>query len=168
MVTYEEILNSLPFLSIDEVDSLRLILTEEVSNRISDNSDVNSLISLGFDSFPDNGSLLPNISSGVLIALGQKIERSRFSHDCSFLKVGDGWCWDHPDKIDDEIRTGAGRFNGMRSVTLIPALEGMSFDQIVMKMRNGVHEVKAVNSFTIIDSKIVPTASRKSQAIKHR
>jgi hypothetical protein len=167
MNSLDAILEKVSSLSIAELDSLRMVCIEEISQRTVDNSDTGLVIASAFEFFPSGLALEPYIKNGFLVAIGYKYEKGKNSHSCSFLNVGSNWVWEHPDKIQDMIKGVPGKA-GMRSVTLLPALEGLELDQITMKMRSGVHEVKTVSSFQIINGSVVKTASRNRTASKHR
>jgi hypothetical protein len=167
MDSLNDILEKVSSLSIAELDSLRMVCIEEISQRTVDNSDTGLVIAEAFEVFPTGLAIEPYIKNGFLVAVGYKYEKGKNSHSCSFLNVGSNWVWEHPDKIQDLIK-GVSDKAGMRSVTLLPALEEMEFDQITMKMRGGIHEVKSVSSFRIVNGSVVKIASRVRSASIHR
>ena len=167
MDSLNDILEKVSSLSIAELDSLRMVCIEEISQRTVDSSDTGLVISAAFEAFPSGLNIEPYVMNGFLVAIGYKYEKGKHSHSCSFLNVGSSWVWEHPDKIQDLIK-GVSDKSGMRSVTLLPALEGLELDQITMKMRGGIHEVKSVSSFQIINGSVVKIASRVRSASTHR
>ena len=117
---------------------------------------------------PYDPYLVGEEGSGILVCMGTRIDKSSTSHDCSFVSVDDEWVWEHEDIIEEEIRRPAGPKPVMRSVTLIPAHEGMKFDVVTCTASMNVHNVKHVKSFEVRDRQLVVVGSRAPKKSGHR
>ncbi len=105
----------------------------------------------------------PWLISGVLVCPGGLRETSRLSHRCAFVSVDGSWVWE-TDSLADVVRHLTGRVHEMRSVTLIPAYDGMEFDFVRAKTRNGVHEVVQVSRFRVDGTSLVEIPAHTSTA----
>jgi hypothetical protein len=102
---------------------------------------------------------------GLLICYGSILEKSTMSHDCTFVHIDEHWVWEHPETLHDEVRKRPDRGREhQRSVSILPALEGLEFDLITCKMRNSVHQMQQVRSYRILSGSIelVQTRSIKT------
>lgn len=124
----------------------------------------------GFDSkgMPFDPYLVGEVGSGILVCMGTRIDKSTTSHDCSFVSVDDGWIWEADDLIEEEIRNPAGPKPVMRSVSLLPAYEGLKFDLVQCVAKMSVHQVKKVRSYEIQSGKVVLVETRTPKVTASR
>lgn len=111
----------------------------------------------------------PIVVGDVLVCYGSIVERSAMRHECSFVRIGDTWVWEYDDVLRDEIRKlpARGREH-QRSVSLVPAFEGLAYDLITCTMQHGVHQMRHTSSFEIRGgrSELVSTRSVKTDRIR--
>lgn len=106
-------------------------------SRAVERGDVAALIDSGFADLFRARELTPVLRDGLLIAPGVKVEKSRSSHDCTYLSVDGMWVWEHPDAIADERRPLSGPKPRLASVTIVPVLEGTAVDVVTSRSRGG-------------------------------
>jgi hypothetical protein len=150
---------------------LAALVRAEQSRRLREVADPATLTSEAFSSgFNSQGQALePVVVSGMIVCPGSRIDKSASSHDCSFVKIDDEWVWDSPDLVSDDVRTAAERRVHMRSVSLVPAIEGTKVDFISSKCKSGVHEMRKCVSFEIIDGALSQVSARTvSKSSTHR
>lgn len=158
--------------SIGDADLVRalLMLTLEQRRRAVAAADVGALVEEGFrvgfrsDGLPAD----PWMVSGMLLCAGGKVERSALSHRCAFVRVGSAWVWESDEKVEDVIRYVPGRTHQMRSVSLVPAFEGLALDLVEARTRQGVHELVGVRSFVVDGGELVLVSARSVERVAHR
>jgi hypothetical protein len=96
----------------------------------------------------------PRVSNGFVVCAGGKEHTSAASHRCRFAVLGEHWVWDSPDCVHDEIRP-TGKGASTRSVSLVPAIEGLVVEMITSKARGGRHERTGVNRYVVRDGAVV-------------
>lgn len=102
--------------------------------------------------------LLPELAEGKLICPGGLVGRSVTSHRCRFVSVDRTWVWDHDDALADEVRTESE--SRKRTVTVLPAVEGLELDVVSCKMSMGTHKMTGVTSMVVRAGKLQQVAGR--------
>lgn len=159
--------------SLSDLDlwELAALVRAEQVKRLIEVADPSTLTSEGFErGFSSQGHALePIVISGMIVCYGSRIDKSASSHDCSFVKIDDEWVWDSPDLVTDDVRTTAERRVSMRSVSLVPAIEGTKVDFISSKCKSGIHEMRKCSSFEVKDGVLVAVSSRTvAKSSSHR
>jgi hypothetical protein len=147
-----------------------IVLTAEQRRRAVATGDTAALVEQGFrDGFTRDGMPAnPWMVSGIIVCAGAKVERSAMSHRCAFARVGPAWVWEADQTIEDVVRYVPGRTQQMRSVSLVPAVEGLAVDLVEARTRQGVHELVGVRSFIVERSELVLVSARSVGRITHR
>jgi len=166
-----EIASLLPILvaaSEEDIAELIAILIEEQRGRALARGDLEAIVEQGFElGFDSTGKAkTPWIDRGIVVCPGSVIERSALSHDCVFVNVDDTWVWESDDLVLDDVRRGLMRGKeNQRSISLLAARDGLCFDVIASKKRQGVHQMVAGSSYEIKNGKLELIGSR---AVKPR
>lgn len=130
---------------------------DEQRRRAGEQGDFAALCETGFtEGFDSRGvARTPIVHMGLLICYGSVLGKSTMSHDCTFVHIDEHWVWEHPETLHDEVRKRPDRGREhQRSVSILPALEGLEFDLITCKMRNSVHQMQQVRSYRIFSGAI--------------
>lgn len=153
-----------------ELVDVAWLVQQEQQNRALRAGDVESIADRAFEEWFSGTRLSfdPVIEHGVLLCPGGKDEKSQTAHDCSFVHVDNYWVWDYPGLLLDEVRYLPGKKSRMRSVTILPAMEGIELDVVVSQLRNGRHQRKERRSFQIQRGELVSVASRSQLPQGHR
>lgn len=146
------------------------LIAQEQHRRAIESGDVDALIEEGFalgfgpgaDTVKD-----PWVRDGILIAPGGRFDRSASAHRCSFVRVGEGWVWEHGAKLHDDIRRASSK-SEMRSVTLVALREGDKIDLVTSKARNGGHQLQQARSFVYTNGTLNLVNSREVRINSHR
>lgn len=143
---------------------------QEQQSRALKGGDVEAVADQAFDDWFSGTKLSfdPVIEHGVLLCPGGKDDKSQHAHDCSFVHVDGYWVWDYPGLLIDEVRYLPGKKTRMRSVTILPALEGLELDVVVAQLRNGQHQRKERRSFQIQRGELMSVPSRSQVPQSHR
>jgi hypothetical protein len=111
----------------------------------------------------------PEILGDLLLCFGSIIEKSSTSHDCVFVHIGEHWVWEHPDVMHDSVRKRPERGREhQRSVTLLPAFEGLEFDVVTSRMRQSAHRMQSSHSYRVSGGKLELISTREVSAQQHR
>jgi hypothetical protein len=144
---------------------------EEQRRRAAAQGGLEELCEQGFiDGFDQRGHARPPVVVGdVLFCYGSIVERSAMSHECVFVRVEDAWVWEYEDVLRDEVRKRPERGREhQRSVSLVPALEGLEFDLVQCKMRNGVHQMQHTRSYRITSGSVELVTTRSVKTDRAR
>ena len=163
IVIYMEMRNPIESCTDEELIDLIARAHDEQRRRAAENGGFEAMCENGFKGgFDSKGhARAPEVIKGILVCYGSIVERSTMSHDCSFIHIGDDWVWEHPETMHDEVRKRADRGREhQRSVSLLPALEGMEFDLITCKMRSNVHQMQNIRSYKIENGQVELVNSR--------
>jgi hypothetical protein len=144
------------------------VLIGEQQRRALERNDVSAVIEDAFNrAFSGSKALPPYLHDGLLIVPGLKRDRG-MNHDCSFCSISDTWVWEHGDVVADDIRHAVdGRHPVLRTITVLPAAEGMEIDQVESRTKSGVHEMRQVTSFTIRGGELVLVSTRARKTNGH-
>lgn len=160
----EEFLKSLPD------DRLAMLIggaREEQAARAIAAADPTQLVEHGYDTlFNHKGTAAdPEIVSGVLVCAGSYIPRSAASAASTFAHIDGHWCWEHPDVLTDELRRiPNGKHDTLKSVTLLPAIDGMKVDIVhSTKSRQGSKATK-VDSYEVQGGELRIVETRRPPA----
>lgn len=160
--------SDLSALSDDELVTLAADVAVEQHRRALAHADPDALTEQGFEQgFTTNGGIVdPWLVDGLLVCPGVLVEKSRGSHDCSFVSVklagaeASQWVFEATDKICDEVRFMPGAKKHQRSVTIVAATEGLEVDVVVAQQRSGQHTMKQVRSFKLTGGKLTHVSTR--------
>jgi hypothetical protein len=95
---------------------------------------------------------------GLLVCPGSKIHRSRQSHRCRFVAVGERWVWDAHERLCDEVRQYPQRSDSIQTVTVLAAVDGLVVDLVTSKASGGVHTRESAAAWEVLAGELVPTA----------
>ena len=152
----------------DHLTDLAVAIKDEQQRRALDRGDLAAVVEQGFaDGFSGAKALAPYLIGDLLVCPGVKLDRG-MSHECSFCTVEGVWVWEHADVASDHMRhVPQGRNAMMRTITVIPAWEGMAVDQVESKASRGVHEMRKASSFTVTGGQLIKTALRARKVESH-
>ena len=160
--------------AIADDDALALtiqVLFAEQTRRARESGDPEALADEAFEGrgFETSGRpRLPYLVEGLLVCPGGKMEKSASSHDCTFVAVGDTWAWENDEVVYDDMRQVPGS-KWRRSVTVVAATEGMTFDVVASQSRSGSRcQMKSARSFEVRAGNLVETQVRARAAGSHR
>ena len=146
------------------------VLQAEQARRAVEAGDPEALADQAFhDAFDRTGKPnLPYLHAGLLICPGGKSTKSRTSHDCVFVAVGEDWVWDYADILFDDMRTLPGS-KWMQTVSVLPAIEGLELDVVTSQARQGGKcQMVSARSFTIRHGALEETQVRTRSLSGHR
>lgn len=149
--------NTLVDMGDDELQNRIREALDEQRRRAGERGDFPALCETGFaEGFDSRGlARIPVIHKGLLICYGSIIKKSTKSHDCTFVHIDEHWVWEHPETLHDDIRKRPERGREhQRSVSILPALEGLNFDLITCEMRNNMHKMQQIRSYRILSGAI--------------
>lgn len=153
-----------------DLSSALEVLQQEASRRALARCDPSALVEEAFASaFTRKGMPTdPYVRDGILVCPGGKVDRSAMNHECAFVRVNDSWVWEAPDRFEDAIRHVPGPHPSMRSVTLLPAVHGMTVDLVQSRTKMGVHQMTSVRSFLVENDGLSLVSARAVSARPHR
>ena len=151
--------------ALGDIELAELVIAgqAEQSRRALLAGDVGAVIESAFESaFGTSTTVLgPWVEGGLLICPGLVVGASRTSHECSFCKVGQTWVWQAEGKLADSVRRlKVSSKEHQRSVTLLPALNGLDIDVVTCKMRAGTHHLVRSKSYRVKDGALVLVSTR--------
>lgn len=165
------VMHQLGDLSDEALRDLIAAAIEEQRQRAAASGDLEALCEAGFaEGFDSKGhARTPVIRDGLLICYGSIVERSAMSHECHFVHIEDSWVWEYQDVLRDEVRKRPERGREhQRSVSILPALEGLELDLVGCKMRTGVHQMQTVRSYRIVSGQLELVTARAVRTDRHR
>lgn len=112
----------------------------------------------------------PWLEHGMLVCPGVKVEKSKSSHDCVFVHVGESWSWDHEDCVYDEMRQLPNAAKTIRrSISVVLAPEGLTFDVVASSSRGGGPcRMTKSSSYEVRGGVLVETNTRTAAPSEHR
>jgi hypothetical protein len=121
----------------------------------------------GFDHRGEAGR--PWIEAGLLFCPGHWKEKSKTSHECTFVSVDGQWVWDTGSHVVDEKREVPGPRRLMQFITVVPVVEGAKVDMVSSKSRsNGPCEMQKATSFQVRAGELVEVSARARKPNGHR
>lgn len=138
------------------------ILGEQHRRALSD-SDLGSLVEEAFATgFTMDGKPRPPwIAGGLLFCPGWIRYRSRTSHDCEFISVGETWVWECPQVAVDDIRQVPGAKVVKQSITVVTPVEGMTLDQVAASSKQGsACQMSKATSYLVRAGELVAVKTR--------
>ena len=154
-------------LSDSDVDGLVVALLAEQQSRALLRCDSDALVDVGFvDGFDARGFARPPwLVEGMLICPGSVVERSASSHDCMFVSVAGVWVFNCEERVVDVVRkVPAGPREHQRSVTVLASFEGLVFDVVSSRMRDGKHRMRGVRQFRVEHGELVVVSDRAASS----
>jgi hypothetical protein len=104
---------------------------------------------------------------GLVVCPGSMVQRSRQSHRCRFVAVGDAWVWESPERVLDEIRPLHDGHESLQTVTLLAGWDGLVLDVITSRCRAGAHSRDSALALEVSGGRLVPSRST-AQVGAHR
>ena len=143
-------------------DKVRQLQTE----RAVTSGDHDAIISAAFESgFSRDGlGVLPWIEGNLIICPGGMVSKSRASHRCRFVSVDDCWIWDCSMLLREDKRSSPGTDEGFRAIALLPLVDGLGFDVVSGRARQGQHSVEHVVSYEVRSGELVEVSQRTVKA----
>jgi hypothetical protein len=96
---------------------------------------------------------------GLVVCPGSMVQRSRQSHRCRFVAVGDAWVWESPERVIDEVRPLLDGHDSLQTVTLLAGWDGLVLDVVTSRCRSGVHTRDSSVAFEVLRSALVPCSA---------
>lgn len=123
----------------------------------------------GFDrkGVPSDPYMAPG---GVVVCLGYR-SGTAASHACAFVSAdGEHKAWEHPSLIADEVRYVDGDQTKLRSVSLIPAVEGTRVTLVHARRSSGSSGCKRrrASSYEVADGVLSPVEAPPTASLPHR
>lgn len=159
---------------VDEIPQEELVrainvLKGELGQRALEESLVKIKETTNKVSYNPNLQITPYIEDGLLYCPGIKTSRSSLAHKCTFVSIGNKWCWENDNKLKDEmIFTQNELGKTVNSLTILPLEEGTILDVVHCKASGVEHKVINVQTYEIIDNVLVVVKSRKINFSTHR
>jgi hypothetical protein len=102
----------------------------------------------------------PWITGGLLFCPGMRRDKSATSHECCFVSVDGRWVWE-VETVADVMRQVPGPRTLKQSITVVHAVEGMTFDVVASASRSGSGcQMRKASSYQIRSGQLVETATR--------
>ena len=111
---------------------------------------------------PDGLAVIPWVEANMVVCCGGKEHSSASSHKCRFAVVDGEWVWESSERLYDEMRH-TGKAGSNRTVSLVPAREGLVVEVVTSKFRSGKHERVGLRRFEVRGGEIVEV-----EAVSHR
>ncbi|MGI9576667.1 MAG: hypothetical protein ACR2OH_00535 [Microthrixaceae bacterium] len=137
------------------------MVSEEQQRRALDAEDLDVVTEDAFaNGFDGRGMAVdPWITpGGLLVCPGSKIHRSKQSHRCRFVAVGERWVWDAQERLCDEVRQFPQRTDSIQTVTILAAVDGLVIDLVSSKASGGVHTRESAHAWKVHAGELEPTA----------
>lgn len=155
-------------LSDDQLVALASDVAVEQHRRALLSTDPDAVCEQAFaDGFAVPGQVaIPFITGGLVVCFGLLMERSKSSHDCTFVSVkhpfeeSPRWVWEATDLVHDEVRIVPGAKRVQRSVSLVAATEGLEVDVVTSAARGGAHTMKQAQSYVVRGGELVHVSTR--------
>jgi hypothetical protein len=143
-------------------DKVRQLQTE----RAVSSGDHDVIIGAAFESgFGRDGlGVLPWVEGNLIICPGGMVSKSRASHRCRFVNVDDCWIWDCAMLLREDKRSSPGTDEGFRAIALLPLVDGLGFDVVSGRARQGQHSVEHVVSYEVRGGELVEVSQRTVKA----
>jgi len=108
---------------------------------------------------------MPYVERGVLVCPGAVVGKSQTSHLCRFVVVDEQWVWDHPAVLLDRVDEVG--HHSRKTVTLLPALAGMTVTAVHSKKSAEGHRRIAADTFTVTEAGLVEASRTVSIPDNH-
>ena len=143
-------------------EKVRQLQTE----RAVTSGDHDAIISAAFEAgFGRDGlGVLPWVEGNLIICPGGMVSKSRASHRCRFVSVDDCWIWDCSMLLREDKRSSPGTDAGFRAIALLPLVDGLGFDVVSGRARQGQHSVEHVVSYEVRGGELVEVSQRTVKA----
>lgn len=159
----DNLTTTLMSLTDDELAAVLEFARDEQRSRAVASADVEALTEYGFSNmFNTRGTASPPaIVSGVLVCPGSLVPKSATTSESMFPCIDDHWCWEHPDVLHDEVRRiPDGKRDSLRTVTLLPAIDGMKVDAVASKKTRSGNKASRVTSYVVESGQLEVVATR--------
>jgi hypothetical protein len=147
----------------DDLSVLAGMVRDEQQRRALAAGDLDAVVGDAFDrGFDGRGMAVePWITDeGLLVCPGSKIHRSKQSHRCRFVAVGDCWVWEAAERITDELRWLPDRSDSLQTVTVLAAVDGLVIDVVTAKASGGAHTRESAVAYEVRGGALEAVASR--------
>lgn len=154
----------------DDLSVLAGMVREEQQRRALDAEDLDAVTEDAFaNGFDGRGMATePWITpGGLLVCPGSKIHRSKQSHRCRFVAIGERWVWDAHERLNDEVRQFPQRSDSIQTVTILAAVDGLVIDLVTSKASGGAHTRQSALAWEIRGGQLQPAAPSKGSGEDH-
>jgi hypothetical protein len=155
----------------DDLSLLASMVREEQQRRALEAGDLDAVVDDAFEQGFDARGMATDpwiTPSGLLVCPGSKIHRSKQSHRCRFVAVGERWVWDAAEKLTDEVRQLPDRHESVQTVTVLAAVDGLRIDVVTSKASGGAHTRESSSSWEVSAGGLEPASSRGAGPGDHR
>lgn len=94
---------------------------------------------------------------GLLLICPGGVVGSWAGHRCWFVSVDGKWCFEHNSMLADVVER---RQNGMRSVTVLEAVDGSLVEAVMARSRGGAHTLVEAVGWRVDNATLVPIGKR--------
>lgn len=154
----------------EDLSVLAAMVSDEQQRRALDAEDLEAVTEDAFaNGFDGRGMAVdPWITpGGLLVCPGSKIHRSKQSHRCRFVAVGERWVWDAHERLCDEVRQFPQRSDSIQTVTVLAAVDGLVIDLVSSKASGGAHVRESASAWEVRDGQLEPTAPSRGSSGDH-
>ncbi len=154
----------------EDLSSLAEMVRDEQMRRALEAEDLDAVISDAFDNGFDGRGMAVEpwlTPGGLLVCPGSKIHRSKQSHRCRFVAVGERWVWDAAERLGDEVRQFPQRSDSVQTVTLLAAVDGLVVDVITSKASGGAHTRESASAWEVRHGELVAVAPSSNTSGSH-
>lgn len=157
-------------LTDEQLAVLAVDVAAEQQRRAVESRDLAAISAAAFDEgFAGKRVMHPWMDGGLVLCPGQIVDKSKQSHDCTFVTVRppgetSRWVWESDACLSDEIRKLPGERRHQQSVSMLAAVEGLELDVVTMQLRQGRHKLVAVASYEVRSGELVAVPSRSKAA----
>lgn len=150
----------------DDLHHVAELVRQLQTERAVAGGDHDAIISAAFEiGFGRDGlAVLPWVEANLIICPGGMVSKSRASHRCRFVSVDDCWIWDSSMLLREDKRSSPGTDDGFRAVALLPLVDGIEFDVVTGRARQGQHSVEHVVSYEVRGGELVEVSQRTVNA----
>ncbi|MEM8902108.1 MAG: hypothetical protein AAGA17_19225 [Actinomycetota bacterium] len=156
--------------SLDDaaLDHLVAALTDEQRRRAVEAGDVEAVADRAFEELFDAKGAAgePRVEGRLLVCPGSVVPKSKTVHLSRFVAVGETWVWDTIDLLHDEVRRGEGP--AMRSVSIVPLVEGLEFHVVWSKGPSGGRRLERATSYRVRGGDPEPVSTRVPKLVANR
>ena len=145
----------------EDLSVLASMVRDEQQRRALESEDLEAVVEDAFtNGFDGRGMAVePWITpGGLLVCPGSKIHRSKQSHRCRFVAVGERWVWDAHEKLCDEVRQFPQRSDSVQTVTVLAAVDGLVIDLVTSKASGGAHKRESALAWEVRSGALEPTS----------
>ena len=150
------------------LDHLVEVLTDEQRRRAVAAGDLGAVADEAFEQLFDakGAAMEPRVEGRLLLCPGSVVPKTKTVHLSRFVAVGETWVWDAMDLLHDEVRRGEGP--AMRSVSIVPLVEGLEFHVVWSKGPAGGRRLERATSYRVRGGVPEPVSTRVPTLVSNR